>query len=577
MSGCVESEEPGRVGVEQRAEAEAEAETDDGAGASGASGAGLSAAVASVGAARAIGLPKELVVESSEAVGLTDAELAAGLVGVEVLRAQLDGFAAGLVAEAVRRGLPERSGEAGPTEWVRAQCGVGVGDARAVVELAQVVDVVPEAVAALGTSGVRAGHVRALARAIDDVGAEAVAEAGEGLWGKARKCRPEPFARRVRRWVIAERIRQGMGAREAVRAERRLSERVDHARGIGTLVAELPVDDHAVVLGVVRAIAEELWRAEHGEPTLPDATLPDATVPDADPDLDPETAGLGAGRSWGQRMADALVEMARRAATVPVSERGRTRPLVLVGIDYDDLLDGLGRTGTVLGEHTPLDAATVRRLACDADLVPVVLGGPSQPLDLGRSRRLASEAQRRAMLARSDHCEWPDCDTRWEWCDAHHLTPWEQGGATDLDQLAWLCRDHHHEAHEGGWTVTRNANGTLDTQPPTASDPTATTPAGKKSAGDESAGKKPAGSRPAGTSATNTPVGATRSAGPAFAGPGFAGSRSAGPRPAEAPECGRATSTGPSSGAPLPTADPSGCAPTIGNRAAVRSDLGLAG
>jgi len=233
-------------------------------------------------------------------------------------------------------------------------------------------------------------------------------------------------------------------------------------------------------------------------------------------------------------MADALVEMARRAATVPVSERGRSRPLLVVGIDYDALLDGLGRTGTLLGEHTPLDAATVRRLACDADLVPVVLGGPSQPLDLGRSRRLASDAQRRAMLARSDHCEWPDCDTRWEWCDAHHLTPWEQGGTTDLDQLAWLCRDHHHDAHEGGWTLTRNAMGTLDTRPP----PETTSPAG------------------------------TTTTGPSPAGTTTAGPSSAGPRPAEGPEPGRVPSTGPDPGTLHPTVHPPGSTPTIGNRAA---------
>jgi hypothetical protein len=138
-------------------------------------------------------------------------------------------------------------------------------------------------------------------------------------------------------------------------------------------------------------------------------------------------------------------------------------------IDADTLLGRLHERGRCeLADGTPVTPETARRLACEADLLPVVLGGAGQPLDVGRSRRLATTHQRSAMLARCRTCEWPHCATPAAWCEAHHLQPWEHGGATDIDNLAWLCTAHHHLAHEGHWVLTRQTTGHLAATAPPA-------------------------------------------------------------------------------------------------------------
>jgi hypothetical protein len=97
--------------------------------------------------------------------------------------------------------------------------------------------------------------------------------------------------------------------------------------------------------------------------------------------------------------------------------------------------------------------ATVRRLACDAQILPIVLGGTGQVLDAGRARRLATGPLRRALVVRDRGCAFPGCDRPARWCQAHHIIGWIRGGRTDLANLVLLCRHHHRLVHEGDWTV----------------------------------------------------------------------------------------------------------------------------
>ncbi len=92
-------------------------------------------------------------------------------------------------------------------------------------------------------------------------------------------------------------------------------------------------------------------------------------------------------------------------------------------------------------------------MACEAGLVPVVLGGDSRVLDLGRSRRLFSDAQRLARLAEQATCEHPTCDVPAAFSHAHHRTPWARGGATNKNDLQWLCPRHHALAHQAMGTA----------------------------------------------------------------------------------------------------------------------------
>ena len=97
-------------------------------------------------------------------------------------------------------------------------------------------------------------------------------------------------------------------------------------------------------------------------------------------------------------------------------------------------------------------AETARRLACDADLVGAVIAGNGEVLALGRTRRLVSRPQRRALMIRDGMCQFPSChQTRH--LDAHHIVAWSAGGPTDLDNLIVLCRFHHTAVHEGGMTI----------------------------------------------------------------------------------------------------------------------------
>ena len=107
-----------------------------------------------------------------------------------------------------------------------------------------------------------------------------------------------------------------------------------------------------------------------------------------------------------------------------------------------------------------MSAAQARRLACTAQIIPVVLGGKSEVLNLGRSRRLFSSAQRKAMAIRDRRCRAENCEIPAAWCEAHHAErPWASGGRTDLKDGVLLCPFHHHKAHDPAWTAARLPSG----------------------------------------------------------------------------------------------------------------------
>ena len=106
---------------------------------------------------------------------------------------------------------------------------------------------------------------------------------------------------------------------------------------------------------------------------------------------------------------------------------------------------GSSDAGELLGPET------VRRLACDASVVPVVLGSTGEIVDLGRRHRFFSSAQTRALWLRDGHCSFPGCSVPASWCDSHHLWHWADGGPTDLEHAALLCGRHHTVVHAKGF------------------------------------------------------------------------------------------------------------------------------
>src|SRR5450759_4836956 len=171
-------------------------------------------------------------------------------------------------------------------------------------------------------------------------------------------------------------------------------------------------------------------------------------------------------RTPAQRRADALVELARRtldSAELPTT--AGERPHLQIRVDLATLLAGTGTAGADWAG--PLSAGAALRLACDATTSPVLTAGPSEVLDLGRSVRLVSPAQRRALVVRDGGCLWPGCDRPPAFTDAHHLRHWVDGGATDLDNLALVCRRHHRLVHVG-WELAHRPDGIWSATPPGA-------------------------------------------------------------------------------------------------------------
>ncbi|GLZ51831.1 HNH endonuclease signature motif containing protein [Actinomycetospora sp. NBRC 106378] len=140
------------------------------------------------------------------------------------------------------------------------------------------------------------------------------------------------------------------------------------------------------------------------------------------------------------------------AMTLP----GRERVTLTVTLDYETLRQQLTDTGTalaLLGDSTWIRPDTVRRLACDADVIPIVLGSKGEVLDVGRKTRSIPTATGRAVTLRDRHCAFPGCRRRARTAQIHHIQHWAHDGHTEPDNLVCLCRYHHDLVHHSGWDV----------------------------------------------------------------------------------------------------------------------------
>ena len=130
----------------------------------------------------------------------------------------------------------------------------------------------------------------------------------------------------------------------------------------------------------------------------------------------------------------------------------------MVTLDLDTLLTGIGVATTSTGDRVTAEQA--RRLACQARIIPVVLGREGEVLDLGRSARLFSPAQRKALAIRDKQCTTEGCSDPRRLVRGPPLEqPWASGGRTDLADGKLLCSFHHHRAHDPAWQVHHHPNG----------------------------------------------------------------------------------------------------------------------
>lgn len=167
----------------------------------------------------------------------------------------------------------------------------------------------------------------------------------------------------------------------------------------------------------------------------------------------PTAAGGPDHRLADRRRADALIEIARRATAAGGAAPATTKAQIVVLIDHDALTGAIRGAGLTL-EGAVLSPQAVRKLACDAAIIPIVLGSESQPLDVGRTKRLVTPALLAALWARDKGCTFPHCGRPPQWCDAHHIKHWASGGATALSNLGLLCGYHHTFVHQHNLTAT---------------------------------------------------------------------------------------------------------------------------
>ncbi|GAA3248194.1 HNH endonuclease signature motif containing protein [Pseudonocardia petroleophila] len=207
-------------------------------------------------------------------------------------------------------------------------------------------------------------------------------------------------------------------------------------------------------------------KGRFGDPALYDAI---AAVIDAK--AKPLTADDD--RTAAQRQAEALADVCGYVLDHgdDLPETGGRRPHLTVTIRLEDL-EARAR-GAMLEFGGTITPATLRTLACDAGVIPIVMNGDSQPLDVGREKRTIPDGLRKAITVRDRGCAHPGCDRPPSWCDVHHVDHWGHEGPTELNNLVMLCKAHHRQIHHSDWTV-RIRDGLPEFVPPRWIDPTRT-------------------------------------------------------------------------------------------------------
>jgi hypothetical protein len=325
--------------------------------------------------------------------------------------------------------------------WLVANCAMTRPTATRLVRTARHLRGNERTAKALADGDVKVEHVETIAKVAQ--GREDLARKHEdALVGAAQRVHPDDFVKVARRW--AELADDVLAKAKGRHNWERRHLHVSPVTGGGRIDGFVDPEATAIVTAAL------------------DALMP------PDPKDGPE-----APRTLSQRRADALVEMCQRSLGTS-ARSSRAKSNVDIVIDADT---ATGKSPTDL-LHTRCDIvgggilskAAVERILCDSAAGYAVIRRPlardlarqaSEVLDLGRRSREPSAAQRRAVLLRDEHCRYPGCRAPISWCDVHHLDPWEHGGPTDLANLTALCRRHHVTVHEGGHTLIRGPDGTV--------------------------------------------------------------------------------------------------------------------
>jgi hypothetical protein len=164
------------------------------------------------------------------------------------------------------------------------------------------------------------------------------------------------------------------------------------------------------------------------------------------------------GRTQAQKNADTVTELIARAAGAEDMPRiNGAIATVNVHMTLDDLLAGRG-VGWIDGIDQPIPASTVAQMRCSSPVAATLFGGRGEVLYHGKTKRLFTAAQNRALAARDGGCVWPSCDRPPSFCETHHANEWVSDdhppGRTDIDNGVLLCHFHHSHLHKSPWKLT---------------------------------------------------------------------------------------------------------------------------
>lgn len=351
------------------------------------------------------------------------------------LRAMVDAALAEQLAGFDQRAGARYDGQTSTRAWLAARLGLG-GQAGDLLLVARWLGGLPQASKAFAAGEITLEHAAAIARLASQVGAEQLADYEPVLLELARQVPPGKLR------VACAHLRQLLDPDLDAAARQRRRRFLAAARTVDGMVHLQGLLDAGSGDVVLAALA---------------AAMPVPTEWEE--------------RTVAQRRADALAEVcAGWLATAGPPPAGGPRPQVQVTVSLRTLRSGQPTTGgaagelagdvPVLADQTPVDPAEARQIACDARIIPVVLGGDSEPLDIGRASRSVPAGLRRALQLRDGGCRFAGCDRPASWCDAHHIVHWADGGRTSLSNLLLLCRWHHTLIHEG-WRLHGDPQGTV--------------------------------------------------------------------------------------------------------------------
>lgn len=347
-----------------------------------------------------------------------------------------------VIAKADAARVADRSGLANTSSWLARRTHADAAQAARDVRLATALET-PEAdeprpcAKALATGAVSAAHAQVIVNATGQLPSgltfAAVETVERDLVDKALHLSPDQLRRVARRALAAVEDDQAALDRhedallrseeDAAYARTRLSL---HDNGDGT------TSGHFTVPTVAASI---LTRAIHSMTSPRRAALGASTAQAGEPEerLD-----------WARRSGQAFVELLEHLPTDHL--HGKVAATVVVTMELDRLRAAVGAAGIDTGDS--MSAGDLRRIACNAGIVPAVLKGASLPLDLGRSSRLFSEAQRVALATTQSTCAADGCDRSISWCELHHQEHWDDGGNSDLGNAIGLCGFHHRRIHD---------------------------------------------------------------------------------------------------------------------------------